>query len=99
MSTLTKTYILLGMLMASITKFPSISWQNLLAVISMVILLVCYQIGVEEFYNQRAIKGCIKVLRDMGHNKEADRLEKLLTTKKSFIEKMKDEKEDDNGLF
>jgi len=95
MSTLTKTYILLGMLMASITKFPPISWQNGLAVISMVILLACYQIGVDEYYNQRAIKGYIKVLRDMGHDKEADKLEKLSKTKKSFIEKMKD-KEDDN---
>lgn len=96
MSILTKTYFLLGGLLATISKFPMFSWQNFLAMVCLVILLTMYSVGIEEYYEQVQMKEYIKMLRKTGYDKEADKLEKLLPIKKSFIEKLKDMEDDES---
>jgi len=99
MSTLTKTYILFGMLLASITKFSYFSWQNFLSVLILVILLVYYQLGIDEQREQKKMKEKIDLLKGNGEFEEARKLEQMLPIKKSFIEKMKDKMENDDERF
>lgn len=97
MSTLTKTYILFGMLLASITKFPYFSWQNFLSILILVILLVYYQLGIDEQREQKKMKKKIDLLRELGEFEEANKLEEMLPIKKSFIQKLKDKMEDNKN--
>ncbi len=56
MSILTKTYLLFGALLAGISKFPPLSWENFLAILTLVILLAYYRLGVDEQRRQKEIK-------------------------------------------
>lgn len=100
MTDIFKCYLFLGILLALITKFPLYSFQNFGIIMCFAIIMAIFKRSIEEDQMRKSLKETVKLLRLKGFDEDADKVEKLISEKKkSFIEKIKDDMEDDDGRF
>lgn len=93
MSNTFKSYILMGILLGAITKFPFGNWESILSIFAVGFIMAYFRASILDKSKEDSIREYIKSLREMGFHKEADKVEKLFPQKKSFIEQIKEDME------